>query len=321
MPHVLTRSPLTTGTFAGMICMAVAMFLLPVGDTLAKLLTETLNPVEVATMRVLAQGAFLLPAAALLRGRLRGAMFSPVVALSGLMLMITLISLIGAFSVMPIATAIAIFFVEPLILTVLAGPLLGETVGPRRLVAVGVGLAGALIVIRPGAHFEVAALLPLIAALAHALNMIVLRRASRTRSGLTIQCGATIYAGIGMLTLSAGLQGMGLFQPGLGALTASGWTLIVGSGFFAAASYVLIAEAFRHAEAGLLAPFQYLEIIGATAAGYLVFGDFPDAMTWTGIAIILASGLYVVYREQARASLERASLARALERTRETPPS
>ncbi|MGR3454596.1 DMT family transporter [Pseudooceanicola sp.] len=281
--------------------MATAMVLLPLGDTLSKLLTETLNPIEITAGRVLAQAAFLLPAAVMLRSRLRGAMFSPIIALSGLLVMITLICLISAFAVMPIATAIAIFFVEPLILTVLAGPLLGEIVGARRLAAVGVGLLGALIVIRPGPGFEIAALLPLIAATSYALNMIVLRRASRTRSGLTVQCGATIYACIGMVVLSFGLQEAGLVALDPGALTASGWVLILGSGFFAAASYVLIAEAFRHAEAGLLAPFQYLEICGATAAGYLVFGDLPDGMTWAGIAVILASGLYVVYRERSRA--------------------
>ena len=87
-----------TGSLAGMSAMAAAMVLLPLGDTLSKLLTENLNPIEVTTGRVLAQAAFLLPAAALLRKRLRGAMFSPVVALSGLLVMITLICLIGAFA-------------------------------------------------------------------------------------------------------------------------------------------------------------------------------------------------------------------------------
>lgn len=87
------------------------------------------------------------------------------------------------------------------------------------------------------------------------------------------------------------LHGTGLVQVKTDSLTVTSWALILGSGFLAAASYVLIAEAFRLAEAGLLAPFQYLEIIGATAVGYLVFGDFPDGMTWLGIAVILASGL------------------------------
>lgn len=147
--------------------------------------------------------------------------------------------------------------------------------------------------------------------------MIVLRRATCTRSGLTIQCGATIYACLGMVALSFGLHASGLSAPDPSAFTTSTWTLILGSGLLAAASYVLIAEAFRHAEAGLLAPFQYLEITGATAAGFLVFGDFPDRMTWLGIAVILASGLYVVYRERSRAP---ASMLPTAHKTRRVRP-
>lgn len=89
------------------------------------------------------------------------------------------------------SAAIAIFFVQPLLLTLLAVPLLGEVPGRRRLIAVGVGLVGALIVIRPGlSPYGWVTILPLISALAYALNMIVLRRACETRSGLTLQCGA-----------------------------------------------------------------------------------------------------------------------------------
>lgn len=290
----------------GMILMVVAMLLLPVGDTFAKLLTDRLHlhPVVVTFARLLAQGLFLIPAALLLRHRLRGPMLSPVVALSGGLIMVTLTSLIWAFSVMPIATAIAIFFVEPLILTALVGPLLGETVGPRRLIAVAVGLVGALIVIRPGGALGPAAALPLLAAFAYALNMIVLRRASALRSGLTIQCGATFYACIGMATLLVALRGFGADQPALDQVPAWGWAAILAAGAFAACSFVLIAEAFRRVEAGTLAPFQYLEIIGATAAGYIVFGDFPDLWTWVGVAIILGSGLYVFWRERLPANRE-----------------
>ncbi|MHA7875740.1 DMT family transporter [Roseivivax sp.] len=296
-----TQAPVRPGisdTTRGMALMALAMALLPIGDTFAKLLTTSLHPLEVTLARLLAQALFLLPTALILRARLRGAMFSPVVALSGGLVCVTLGSLIWAFSVMPIATAIAIFFVEPLILTALVGPLLGEKVGPRRLAAVGIGLMGALIVIRPGGGFGWAAALPLIAATAYALNMIVLRRASETRSALTVQCGATVYACLGMGLLVPGLWALGPLTPGIMGLGPQGWAAVLGAGAFAAASFVLIAEAFRRAEAGTLAPFQYLEIIGATAAGYLVFGDFPDGWTWLGIAVILGSGLYVFWRER-----------------------
>ncbi|MGM0584345.1 MAG: DMT family transporter [Pseudomonadota bacterium] len=289
------------GVNAGMACMVLAMLLLPVGDTFAKLLTGVMSPLETTMWRLLAQGVFLVPVAVALRSRLRGRMFSPIVALSGGLVMVALNSLIAAFAVMPIATAIAIFFVEPLLLTLLAGPLLGEVPGPRRLAAVGVGLLGALIVIRPGfSEYGLATLLPLLAAAAYALNMIVLRRGCETRSGLTMQCGASAYAAAGMTAL-AGLLGVG----GLGGVTLAmpqgwAWGAILGAGAFAATSFVLVAEAFRRAEASVLAPFQYLEILGATAVGYLVFGDFPDLATWIGVAVILASGLYVFHRERER---------------------
>ncbi|WP_341864235.1 DMT family transporter [Gymnodinialimonas sp. 57CJ19] len=283
---------------AGMLFMIGAMLLLPVGDTFAKLLSETLSPVGVTMCRVLAQAAFLVPVAYLLRHRLKGAMFSPIIAVSGLLLIISLTSLISAFAAMPIATAIAIFFVEPLILTVLAGVLLGETAGPRRLIAVGVGLIGAMIVIRPGfSDYGWATALPLISAFAYALNMVVLKVATVTRSGLTVQCGSTVYASLGLVVLAVVWGKMGGMDlvPQWGDTTTMFY--IIGAGGAAAISFVMIAEAYRSADATALAPFQYLEIIMATALGFLIFGDFPDMLTWVGIAIILGSGIYVFHRE------------------------
>ncbi|GGO61521.1 Threonine/homoserine efflux transporter RhtA [Roseovarius pacificus] len=298
----------------GMICMAAAMLLLPVGDTFAKILMGHLSAIEVTTARLLAQGLCLAPIALVLRHRLRGPMLSPIVALSGTLVMVTLTSLIWAFSVMPIATAIAIFFAEPLILTALVGPLLGERVGPRRMIAVLVGLIGVLIIIRPGGGFGPTAFLPLLAALCYALNMIVLRKASGTRSSLTVQCGATFYACLGMIGISLGLGATGQLEPSFASLPGWAWGAILASGGLAAASFILIAEAFRRAEAGMLAPFQFLEIIGATAMGYLVFAEFPDGLTWLGIGIILSSGLYVFWREQVPAN--RASMRPRRRRTR-----
>lgn len=309
MTFVLTAlrrlSILENRTVAGMICMAAAMLLLPVSDTISKILTGHLSAVEVATARLAAQGLCLLPLAILMRQRLCGSMFSPIVALSGGLVMVTLTSLIWAFSVMPIATAIAIFFAEPLILTALVGPLLGERIGPRRMISVVVGLLGVLIIVRPGGGFGPAAFLPVVAAFCYALNMIVLRKASGSRSSLTVQCGATFYACLGMVALSFYLNVSGQLESSLTDLPGWAWGAILASGAFAAGSFILIAEAFRQAEAGILAPFQYLEIIGATVAGYLMFGDFPDGLTWIGIVIILSAGLYVFWREQVPANRAR----------------
>ncbi|SDX23090.1 Threonine/homoserine efflux transporter RhtA [Albimonas donghaensis] len=287
------------GVDPGMIFMTAAMLLLPVGDTLSKLLAAEMDPLAVTLFRLLAQGAFLLPAAALLHGRGAGFAFTRGAVLSGCLVAGMLASLISAFAVMPIATAIAIFFVEPLLLTLLAGPLLGEPPGPRRLAAVAVGLLGALVVIRPGgADFGPAMLLPLIAATCYALNMVVLRKAGAHTPVLNLQCGATLVAaGISLLAVGA-LATFGDIRLPLTTLPGWSWWAIAGSGLCAALSFALIGEAFRRTEARTLAPFQYLEILGATAMGFLVFGDFPDAATWLGVAIILGSGLYIVQRER-----------------------
>ncbi len=287
----------------GLLCMILAMLLLPVGDTLSKLLVAEMDPLAVTLWRLLAQGAALLAAAAVL-GRLArgdgagGPILSRPAALSGLLVAVMMASLISAFAVMPIATAIAIFFVEPLLLTLLAGPLLGERPGPRRLAAVAVGLLGALVVIRPGfSEFGLVTLLPLVAAVSYALNMIVLRRATHIPA-LSLQCGATLVAAGLAILVVAGLSLVGEVRAPVSSLPAWCWAAIAASGLCAALSFALIGEAFRRSEASVLAPFQYLEILGATAMGWLVFGDFPDAPTWLGVAIILASGLYILHREQ-----------------------
>lgn len=285
-------------TVIGMTIMAGAALLLPLGDTFAKALTTVMSPVHATMWRLLAQGVMMVPLAFLLRRRLHGPMFSPIVALSGLLLMLTLAAFLGAFERMPIATAIAIFFVEPLVLTLLAVPFLGERIGLPRLIAVAVGLLGAVIVIRPGlATFGIAAVFPLGAAVTFSLNMIVLRHASKRRSGLTIQCGATAYAAVGTIIGLMIWQGPSSIIAVSAAVPLWTWGAIAGAGATAAICFVMIAEAFRRVEAGILAPFQYLEIIGATFFGYVVFGDFPDALTWLGVAIILGAGLYVFYRE------------------------
>lgn len=293
-PTAATGAP---GT--GIALMVLAMALLPVGDTLAKLLTGALAPGEVVFWRFVFQSLVLLALALLMRDRLRGAMFSPLLALSGLCAVVTMTGLVGAFAVMPIATAIAIFFIEPLILVLLAAPLLGEKVGPRRYAAVAVGFVGVLVVIRPGfAGFSPAALLPLLAATGFALNAVILRHASRSRSALTIQTGATLYATVIAAAVLALFWGLGLAPVASVGAPLWVWGVLPLAGLVSAGTFLLIAEAFRRSEAGLLAPFQYLEIVGATLLGFVVFGDLPDAATALGTAIILGAGGYVVHRER-----------------------
>jgi len=285
----------------GMAAMCLAMILLPIGDAVSKSLTVHATPFEVTVWRTLAQAVFFLPAALILRRHLQGSVLSLASLLSaGLILTVTL-SLVTAFAAMPIATAIAIFFVEPLLLTLLAGPFLGEVPGWRRYAAVAVGLVGALIVIRPNfVAFGPVVLLPLLGALAYAMNMIVMRKATRRRSALSFQFGASLMAA-GLAALIHVVAGRaGVAMAGLGALPGWGPWAIAGSGALAMVTFLMITFAFSKVEASLLAPFQYLEIVGATAVGYLVFAELPDSMTFLGTAIILASGVYVFHRERVR---------------------
>ncbi len=279
--------------------MIAATSLLPVGDTLSKYLTGVVHPLEVTLWRLVFQALALSVTALVLRSRVRGAVFSPILALGGLTTAATLAFLISSFAVMPIATAISIFFVEPLILTLMSAFILGEKVGWRRYAAVFVGLIGAVVVIRPNwSTFGISALFPLGAAVAFAANMVVIRLASATRSGLAIQCGISLYAAALMALGVGGLAASGLVPFSGSSAPAFVWPVYCAMGVIAGLTFLMIAEAFRRAPASTLAPTQYFEIVGATLLGYIVFGDFPDALTWVGTAIILLSGLYVFHRER-----------------------
>ncbi len=281
---------------SGIAIMAVAMLLLPLLDVFAKLLTQTMTPGAVGFYRLLTQSVILLPLVLVARqwGRPSRMHF-----LAGCFLGSALVCMNVALKHMPIANALAIFFVEPLILTLLSGWLLGEGIGWRRLLAVGAGLLGAVLVIRPNWEaFGVAALFPLIAAFCYAGYMLVTRVMTQEGSRLSLQFWIGVSATLVLFAANAigwwfGTAGLGLSWPGSYELY-----LIVAMGAFAALCHVMIAHALARAEAGTLAPLQYLEIISGTALGWLVFADFPDWITWIGASIIVCSGIYVFYREQ-----------------------
>lgn len=278
--------------------MVLAVALVPLGDAISKLLAQSMHSFEVAMWRL--SGQTLITGLVMLCLRQP---FRPVhlrrLAFCGFLTAVMLAALIGAFTVMPIATAIAIFFVEPLLLTVISALILREPTGWRRFAAVGVGLVGTLIVIRPNfASFGPLALLPLLAALSFAGYAATIRSMSGAASALTMQFWITLFGALFMTAGVGGLAGMGLLQFAAPVLPPDTWLLIAAGAGLSAFTFLLFTEAFKRTPASTLAPFQYLEIVGATLAGYVIFGDFPDLLTWAGTAIILASGLYVFHRER-----------------------
>ena len=193
----------------------------------------------------------------------------------------------------PLATASAIGFTAPLIVTALSVPLLGESVGWRRWSAVLVGFAGALTVIRPGSGFsDPSVLLLLLSSLAYALYQIATRWVGRYDNAAT---GIIFAALFGSLAMS-------LAMPFVFVMPHSVWDgLLFGSlGLLGGFGHYLVIRAFQHGAAAVIAPLGYVELVGTTILGYLIFGNFPDLWTWVGAGMIIASGIYIAWREQRR---------------------
>ena len=293
----------------GIALMSVAMLLVPMMDVTAKYLTETQPPLQIALARFAFQMVFALLTAAIGPGlsALQARRLWPHL-LRGFFLSGATVCFFTAVATMPVADAIAIFFVEPMILTVLSALVLKEQVGPRRWMAVLVGLAGAAIIIRPGFEtFGLTALLPLGAALLFALYLVITRKLSGEGGMLCVQFTAGLGGVmlLGTLFVAANIAG---YEPAEAVMPdLPGWGLLALVGALSFFAHGLIVQAFAAAPASVLAPFNYLEIVSATVFGYLVFGDFPDGPTWIGIALIVGSGIYIAHRENRRSQEELAA--------------
>ncbi len=297
---------------AGIALMATAMMFAPLMDMFAKLLTDTMSPGSIAAGRFAMQSLILLPLVLIARQWVRPA---PLHALAGCLLGAGLAVLTAALKEMPLPNVIAIFFVEPLILTLMSAYILGEGLGWRRLSAVTAGLVGALVVIRPNWEaFGPAAIYPVITAFCFASYLIVTRVMTRRGGLLALQFWTGAFAALAMFAAVA--VGGWLGAPALAVTWPGGheMTLLVCMGLVAALAHQMLVHAFARAEAGVLAPLQYLEIISATLIGWFVFGDFPDGLTWLGTAIIIAAGIYVIQRERQLARRHAARLASPGER-------
>ena len=209
---------------------------------------------------------------------------------------------------LPLADGVALFFIAPLLITALSVPLLGERVGPRRWAAVGAGLLGVVVMMRPGeGALQPAAILVLLSALGYALTSILTRLMGPTEGPLAM----SFWTQVGFLVLSSvmGLAvGDGRFaQTGNASLdfllrawtwpVPADWPLFLAVGLAVTAGGIMISQAYRTCEAGLVAPFEYVNIPMAVFWGVLVFGTWPDAVAWTGIALIAGAGLYTLWRE------------------------
>lgn len=228
--------------------------------------------------------------------------------LRGLCVVVANMSFFLALSRLPLADATTIMFVSPMLITAMSAVILGEYVGPRRWIAVGIGLVGVTFVMQPGAGaFQPASFLPLIAACFYATLHILTRKIGRADSALTM----VLYVQFVFVVASAlfGLIfGRGTFldsaPPALEFLLrpwvwppSTDWGILAMVGVVSAVGGTLISQAYRLCEAGLAAPFEYLALPLSVFWGVMIFGDWPVFTTWAGILLILSGGLYMIWRE------------------------
>ena len=281
--------------FKGIALVLASTIFLGASDVTAKYLSATLPSIEIAWIRFLVFALIMAPA--MLPG-------SPLFALQtnrrglhllrGAALVGSSLFFISGLAFLPIAEASATGFVAPLFVTALSIAFLGEKVGLRRWIATAIGLVGVLIILRPGTGaFHPAAFFPLVSALAWACTLIMTRMMSGTERAITTMTYSSIA---GLLILSALVPFVWV--------TPSWHDILFGIfiGVASTAGQWIVVLAFRYADASVLAPFSYLQLVWVSFLGFLIFGEVPDVYTVTGAAFIVASGLYTAHRERVRRS-------------------
>ncbi len=271
--------------------MLASMVLLPMMDGLAKGLSERLPVPMIIWARYFFHLLCLLPLL-LLR-------FGPralVPRQLGLQLVRGSLLLSGtalfffALAMLPQATALALFFVSPLVVTMLAPLLLGERVGPWRVVAVLIGFVGIVLILRPGAGvFGWGAALALAAGVVHGFYMVFTRRLAGSAPPL-LTLGYTAVVGAVVMTLVLPLVWQRPAPADLAVLALLG--------LLAAGGHFLLIKAFDYAPATWLAPVGYFEMVTAVTYGYLAYGFVPDVLGWLGIVIVVGAGVAISLKEQ-----------------------
>jgi drug/metabolite transporter (DMT)-like permease len=296
--------------FTGIYCILIGMVVVTIQDSAVKWLSPDYSLHQIMFLRsilglliaitiIKIEGGFHFIKTRYLRLQL----------IRGGFLIIANMTLFMAVAAMPIAEAVAIFFVAPLFITILSIPILGEKVGLRRWIAVIVGLIGVVVMMNPTKGiFDWAALLPLIAALSYALMQMLTRKLGETdkASTMSFYSQSTLIAvslAIGLAIGDGKFSGAGhlsldfLFRAWIIPYTDDIWIFIIlgiASGF---GSY-LLSQAYRLGEANLIAPFEYVSLPMSVLLGYLLWNDFPDSNGFIGMALILGAGLYILYREK-----------------------
>jgi drug/metabolite transporter (DMT)-like permease len=280
-------------TLRGIGAMLVAVAFFSFMDALMKGLAGNYPALQVASLRGFASVPFVLAAVA---ARGRWSQLRPVNLrlhlLRGVLGVIMLGGFIYALGRLSMSDAYSLFMCAPLLVTALSVPLLRERVRAPQWIAIVVGLAGALVMLRPtGAGFASAGgFAALAAALAYALAVLTVRRLARTDSTESMVLTFTV-----LLALGAGLLALPAWVT---VDWARDWPLIAGLGLTGAVGQYFVTEAFRHAPASTIAPFEYTAMVWAIAIDFAIWRVLPDGLTLAGSAIVIGAGLHLLQRER-----------------------
>jgi drug/metabolite transporter (DMT)-like permease len=280
-----------TKTVHGIVAMLAAVATFAVMDATMKQLVRTYPPLEVSCLRGLASIPFFLLAVTI-GGEWRGLV--PVRwqehLMRGVLAVFMLWTFTYAVSKLPLSSAYGIFLCAPLLITALSAWLLREHVGPHRWSAIACGLLGVVIILKPG-HSDMltlGGLAALASALCYAVAALMIRRLTRTDSTLSI--------GLSFMLIVAIVTGIAIY-PSWVPLARSDWPLLVTLGLSGAIAQYLIIHAFRSAPASVIAPFEYTALLWGIVLDWLLWNTVPSMRMLSGASVVVASGLYLIYRE------------------------
>lgn len=281
--------------FRGIALILLSTIFLGTSDTTAKYLSGSLPSIEIAWIRfmvfVLIMAPAMVPGSKMFALRTARPGFQ---LLRGTALVGSSIFFISGLGYLPIAEASATSFVSPLFVTALSIVFLSEKVGLRRWIATAVGLIGVLVIIRPGTGaFHIAALFPIVSALCWAVTLVMTRVMSGSERALTTMT----YSAIAGFVLLCALVPFVWITPTWHDIA---FGLLVGVA--STMGQWIVVLAFRYADASVLAPFSYIQLLWVSIFGFVIFGEVPDAWTIAGAAFIVSSGLYTAHRERVRQS-------------------
>jgi drug/metabolite transporter (DMT)-like permease len=290
------HDPLRAANRRGILAMAAGMGCFVVNDTLVKVVSQSLPAAQLIFLRGLFATALLL----MISGRMGaigqlGALLDRRVAIRALFDALATLTYLTSLFHLPIANATAINMATPLFITLFAVVAFKERVGGARWLAIATGFTGVLLVVQPsGAAFNAYALLCLGGTVLHASRDLMTRTIHRGIPSILI----TLSTAVAVTLLSGALCLFSEWRPF--AITQLG--MLAAASIFLSGGYFLLTVAMRGGEMSLIAPFRYAGLLFALVLGYAVWGDVPNTLAWTGIALLVAAGLYVLHGERAKAA-------------------